>query len=95
MNAAPANATPIINAPAPVPAPVPLFSPVPAPTPTPAPAPIIVASEPSSSILANRVVDEYDPARPNDYEELCMERERVKKLEAEERRAKKGTRISA
>jgi len=33
------------------------------------------------------VVDEYNPARPNDYEEYCVEREKRKQKEREARRA--------
>ena len=47
-------------------------------------------AEPSGMLGQQKIIDEYDPSRPNDYEELVIERERIKKQEADERRAKKG-----
>ncbi|KAL6513770.1 hypothetical protein OROMI_034539 [Orobanche minor] len=47
--------------------------------------PNTTSSQPALVGVTSSVVDEYDPARPNDYEEYCRERKR-KQAEAEVRR---------
>ena len=67
-----------------------------------APAPVVKEKLPSASQpqsfqppqpiahtreVFSKVIDEYDPSRPNDYEEFCAERERLKQQDIEQRRA--------
>jgi len=42
-------------------------------------------SQPITVTQISRIRDEYDPARPNDYEDVLVEREKMKKKEEEER----------
>ena len=49
--------------------------------------PFIASEAPSASLLG--VSDEYDPLRPNDYEDFVKKRKEQKKREEEEKRREK------
>ncbi|CAI6011730.1 unnamed protein product [Closterium sp. NIES-65] len=68
------------------PYPPPGSAPAPPPPPAPAPAPPVLPPGGGAALVAAAaaVVDEYDPARPNDYEKILRERKR--KAAEEERR---------